>query len=448
MVKKIGFGLSFFLSIVFVSLHSYESIYLILAFIILAVELGRNKINWDYLSVINYTYILLYCIVPMFMYRFPEELHYYIDLNNRNILVSSLYVYLGYFFILCGYFITFNKSLRQDFIIKDKILFKLSLLFFTIGLISFSLYASSYGGFQIIIENADRIRSGWFTTSSPFVFFKLPSAMLTLSFWIAVSLLFNNKANEYTRLFLLFLVATTFTIALARAFATAGRSEILYLISPVILGWYLWRNKKPSAVTVIGLSVSFVFFLLNGDQIIRRLNGSESFIEQNRESGTAFFDFLREFSHPYASLNSMIISVPHPLSPGLFSDLILSVVQLVPERLLGINLPFGVSGYNTYQLTGVFKETIPPGLLGFLFYSLPFAGVILGSFLFGHLVRRLELYLTKFKDTHPIYTLLYVAFGITIFGFMMGGDPKVYLNLYLWSLIIGALIIIFFTKKK
>jgi oligosaccharide repeat unit polymerase len=233
-------------------------------------------------------------------------------------------------------------------------------------------------------------------------------------------------------------------LGLIQALSTAGRSQVLFLLLPIFLGYYKWKNNRVPFVVML-LLIGFVFtFIIYGDIIFMSFRNETGNLGNNIDY---IWSFLKEFIHPIGSLMMWMNKVENGSGFGYFRDIYLSILNFLPERALGISLPNTVSYYNTYELTGIAKAIIPPGLIGFFYYSFGVVGVVIGSIAFGLVFGVLNHIFLKLNNKNPIFTILYVAYAMSIVGLMMGGDPTVYMNLNFWNLFIGFFLCLLISKR-
>jgi hypothetical protein len=423
-------------SIYLATYYPHAGLYGLMGAIALFVECFRKKDTaFDYLTIINVLFIWMYSIIPILMITYPHENEWFVEFTPDDYLVPFFIVLISYLFIVLGYTIAKGNALEIE--VKQMTntqLKQVMMPLFIVGFLSMMAYGSIYGGIVNVLQNADRIRSGFGRSSSPLVFFRQPAAFLFPVCWMAFGMML--KPDKYKSKWVRGLYFAFFLLmAIVQALTTAGRSQLIFLIMPLIIGYYKWKGTRPKLWIVAligGLGVTFVLF---GNNIFSGMRGEKSAKSvASGEGANPLWSLTREFLHPIGSLIELVKQMPGSMDPGWFSDAITAVLQLVPERLLGISVPEGVSSFNTMMLTGVFKATIPPGLVGFFFYSCMWAGIPLGALAFGYFHGRLDSFMHSASKVHPMFSVFYAGLVITVVGFMMGGDPRVYINLYLWGL--------------
>lgn len=428
--------------------HPVASLYAVMGLVVLAVELLREKKGWDLLTVINVLYIWLYSIVPMVLITVPEDIGFFVDFSQEDFLVPFLMVMATYVCIVFG-FLTAKNSPR-GIVIEGIEHRKLSWLFWfllIVGIASLLGFGAVYGGIDNLIKNADRIRSGFLKASSPLVFLRSPSAFIFSAVWIGVAMLikperFHNKVWRYSAGIVLV------ALGILEALSTAGRSQLLFLFLPMIVGYFKWTGKRPNIGALLLIGVLGITIVVFGSQIFAAMHGEKSAKSKLDEDAGVFTAFTKEFVHPIGSLPVLLDAMPHKVEPNFFFDVLVGVLQVAPEKLLGFALPGTVAAYNTELLLGIFTPTVPPGLVGFFYYSALWAGIPIGGFLFGYLHGWLDRFIGSAVHLHPIFGIYYASITITIVGFMMGGDTRVYVNLYLYGLWIGCIGCVFLAAKK
>jgi oligosaccharide repeat unit polymerase len=429
----------------------YAALFSIVGIVVLAVELMREKKGWDLLTVINVMFIWLYSIVPILMIIAPEETGFFLPIDPRDYRIPFCIVMVSYACILLGFYAAKgSKGSKPAIEIQGIEHRKLILLFFFLlifGIASLVGFGAVYGGVDKLIQNADRIRSGFLKSSSPLVFLRSPSTFLFSAVWIGIAMLIKPE-RFHSKIWRIGAGILLVLLGILEALSTAGRSQLLFLFLPMIVGYYKWTGKRPSIGVLLLIGVLGVTIVVFGAQIFAAMHGEKSAKSKLGEDTGVFYAFTKEFVHPAGSLVVLVQEMPTTVKPNFFLDVPIGILQVAPEKLLGFALPATAAAYNTQLLLGVFTPTVPPGLVGFFYYSGMWAGVPIGGFLFGYLHGWLDRLLGDASRVHPIFGFYYASITITIVGFMMGGDTRVYINLYLYSLWIGCIGCVALAVKK
>ncbi|MDX9795641.1 MAG: hypothetical protein RBT24_02315, partial [Arcobacteraceae bacterium] len=84
--------------------------------------------------------------------------------------------------------------------------------------------------------------------------------------------------------------------------------------------------------------------------------------------------------------------------------------------------------------------SIPPGIVASFYYSLGNIGVILGMFLFGYYGRKINNKLLALAKVDAIYYVPFTFLAFTYGGFIINGDPNIYIYHIIWPIFFYFLI--------
>ncbi len=440
-------------------------IYLLLTLIIILVEFNRKKyFTYDFLIAFNFFFLISYAITPMILAAAEDPSIYF-----ANDLTKGVYYYgdektpflilFSYLIFLAGYYNTYFRKKLPVFIVKpsfdEKDFIKISPILVAILLFFMVVYIMQFGGIRETIMAAEAYRSDEYEPPKfGFVqrFFPANIVLLYYSFFKA----FLDEENKEYKLPYLILFAFSFAYFLFVFVLYNSRGYLittlggLYIITSMVKKRYYFTQVL--LLSLIGIAVIKI-----GDPLFYAIpelvdNGWESFVtafwdlvkEEEEEGGFALF--ISNFTHPIISLDlSLQVAGSEEVPFRYFSDFIIAILSLLPDKLVGFKDPLSVSNINTILNIGELKGTVLVGILGFFAYSLGVIGVIVGMFFYGVLGGYLsKFFYENYKINKTIVVFAY--FFIFYYGyFVFRGDPKITLGeVFILIFIMG--VIIFFSE--
>ena len=108
-------------------------------------------------------------------------------------------------------------------------------------------------------------------------------------------------------------------------------------------------------------------------------------------------------------------------------------------------MPPTISTINTEILSGKSIASSPPGLLGSFVYSMGGAGLFCGMFLYGLGGKLLQNTLISWYRTFPGSVVYFYFLSVSLGGYVINGDPKVYIFSN-FALILSIVLIFFYQK--
>lgn len=292
------------------------------------------------------------------------------------------------------------------------------------SILSFIIYSNIYGGPISLFKNADIIRAGY-VGNNPYVFFRQFLPFSTIGAWIFISSVIQSELGFFKKCLIVLLVTL---IPLSLSVVTFGRLDVLFVFIPVILFPYLLFRKSPSILSIGLFSTVGILWLMFGGILFENIAYGKNYFSIDRFN--VFSRFIREFIHPHDSIFVATNLSGKEIPLRMFSDFFLGVASLLPDRLVPLELSETISFYNTYNLTGIFKSIVPPGVFGFFYYCLKFPGVVLLSFVLGIIIAKIENLLKYYCQIDSVFYLIKVGFLISLLHYIMAGDPRVYLQTY------------------
>ncbi len=437
-------------------------VYLILILIIFIVELNRKKyFTYDFMISFNFFFLISYALTPLILASAEDPSVYF-----ANDLTKGVYYYgdgktpflilFSYLIFLAGYYNSYFRKTLPVFIIKPKFqessFIKISPFLVAILLFFMVVYVMQFGGVRETIMAAEAYRSDEYEPPKfGFVqrFFPANIVLLYYSFFKA----FLDEENEKykTPYIILFLFSFAYFLFVFVLYNSRG-----YLIT-TLGGLYIIMSmvkRRYYFVQVLLLSIIAVAVIEIGDPLFYAIpelidNGWESFVtafldlvkEGEREGGFALF--ISNFTHPIISLDlSLKVAGSEEVPFRYFSDFVIAVLSLLPDKLVGFKDPLSVSNINTILNIGELKGTVLVGILGFFAYSLGVAGIVIGMFFYGVLGGYLsKFFYENYKENKTVIVFAY--FFIFYYGyFVFRGDPKITLGeVFILIFIIGVILL-------
>ena len=210
---------------------------------------------------------------------------------------------------------------------------------------------------------------------------------------------------------------------------TAGRGSIIMLLLVLYLTLAIYKRRFYLPFLLLIGTFAFIFILV-GKPFFHSLYRGEPLVPvislfRDFDYATAYRGLWREFVHPFISLEAALATTGK-FTPRVFLDWIYALFHLIPERLFPVQVPETIAYLNTEMVIGIRESVVPPGLLGFFWYSALLPGIILGGTVFGAIGRWLDTVLGK-NRRDPLGLGLYILAAVIWGGFTTNGDPRVLL---------------------
>lgn len=420
------------------------TISLILFGIIISIEAFRKKTRCyiDFLFPVNIMIIILFCLIPSYLLLVHHnDIYagsYWIfknSLNDTVFFLASLVSLLGYLAIIFGYFIkdiihkgsgvnrynsdTFELA-KNDVVIKDKYLLIAGITLGIVGSLSLFVYAYSIGGIGIMIEYAGAFRGSDPPVVSKVAFLKKVAPLVIVSSYFFFALIQSAQTNIMRHLSRLLFVIMFF-LSLLILFHQSGRLQLLayFLVFPIAM---MIRKDRLNLKIVLSGAILFIIISLLGKHLFHFFINPESVSDKvevlSDNPLTALNYLFLEFVFPYVTLANTIEIVPTEVMYRWFSDIPISMVYLLPQRLLEIkDLPPTVTMINAESL----NAPVPVDLISFGYFSMGLPGVLIVCFVYGLLMRIFDRLLPAKSD--PIFVIFRTAW-IMFFAYnVMYGNP-------------------------
>lgn len=351
---------------------------------------------------------------------------------------------IGYLVFHFGYRIKQKKG-KTHKVTNDQRILLTSVIFSLVSIVSLFFWASGYGGVSDLVINANQIRAGRLISKNSYTFFKHFVPLSLFASWMLFNMLirkeFKNKYKKFLGAILLLCDVVLSTVYIQ---ANDGRLLLAVFILLFFLIYLKYQYEiKEAHTTSMMLRVGIillvaVFILFNADTILSIMRdettvGFESFEIIQKIAGE--FSFLlsgtQRALYQYTSVDFKMM-IGNDVINGLFAWLPTSAKPIILED---------VWDYNTGLLwTGRYGQS-PTSIVAQSVYDLGIAGIIVIPFLYGMLIKRIEIILENrkgiiFYDTVYLVLGFYLCKGIPYFSIynIMINTFFVFIAIFIYSI--------------
>lgn len=438
-----------------ISSFNLSILYILFGILIVLVEFLRKRERiFDFLTLANGYFMLVYIITPLYFLLTLES--HYGSIYNSKVFFTSFFAYslmvLGWRIHGSSYKIQSYNLSTQNKIHFDLKIYRI--LFFTlIGMSILTLvYFFGLGGLQKALSSGALMRYAFEETQiGNFSYLARVVAMVPLigGFYFYF-ILEPPKFKNLNNIKILFFISII--VSLLRILVGASRGAFLNLFLMQLLIYLKIRNTINVRATVV-MSLLIVIFVMYGKQVFfataTMISGgdfSEAFSYMSYTRGTSDKAgvelILREYQHVIHSLNAAFTNAGVNISYTYFNDWFWSVLRVIPQKItqIFIDRPDTISFINTGILINRLETSIPPGIVASFYYSLGNFGVILGMFLYGYYGRKLNNNLLALSKVDAIYYVPFTFLAFVYGGFIVNGDPNIYIYHIIWPVFFYVLI--------
>ena len=358
----------------------------------------RRGFQFDFLSAFSASYVLLYVFVPIALLLSPGALTYALGTNwsehfflyERILPWAAVGVLLFYLSFLSGVALFGRIDVVPRFILRRAIcveplrLHRSAIAFLSLGICFFFIYAASVGGPVSALIQAQLIRSGLVQEAGPAAFVK---HFMRIAFFAAFIFLANKPPHgAFCRFRQFSWVSIALIASTMIAWLYASRALFLVLIGTMIITRYAVRPESATKAMIIRL-VAFAAFALFVIAFMRPLLLLLAGREVDLTTASMFFEL---YSRLIQGLSSAFISYQVAISEVALSGvsagqgLLLTIIDLIPKRLLGVDYLQTVNRANTEMFgfgTDERLYTITAGMLGYFIHEFHWFGTVLGGFI-------------------------------------------------------------------
>lgn len=442
--------------------------YFVLFIFIIIFELLRKKQRqFDYLTFFN-IYFIGYYIYPAFMMNanfldYTSRYYRYLG-NTQGTFKACALILLSYIIIVLSYLFTRTKNNKNiDFYANDNkkeysylkqnlLIKKINIFLVVIGIISFVIYGSMFGGVKQLLLYAGNIRGGLISAggdgSLEFIR-RFTVALMYPSYFLFNKYLVTKK--DKTKLMISFVLAGVWLVS------NAGRGAVLQYILILYLTYLLAKNKKINlrkfillfAVIFIGINYlrpifMSLMYLQDGFNVFwdefLKISSTGRYVVGGMKD--VLYNLAYYLEHKYTSLEISIMAVDSGWhNMNFFYEIIIAIVSIIPSKFIFFSKPDSIIFYNTLYITGNYESLIPPGYIALGYYSFSLVGVIIFSWLFGVIGKKLNDYFSGIKFYSA--DILYVSVMFIWLDIFVAGELRQTLQRFFVLIIV----LIYFTFK-
>jgi oligosaccharide repeat unit polymerase len=394
----------------------YSIVGLVVLVITIANYLRNRKLSG--ILIVRIMYLIIYSIVPIstltainngtLAYKMRA-----LDLTENGLnelLLMSVFSFIGYLSLEMGYkanikFVIHRKStiysaaqnnFNRDY--SSKRLNSAAIIMSIISIVALFMWSASFGGIAGVMQFGRTIRSGYtvenISNSMGFMKHFVPFGLFASIIFLALYRT-EKRAIFFIEFLIMFIVSVIYSVA------NDGRAPfMMYLVSILILWWMTAKKRYTQRNKVWMIIIVIIAFLLitNMDNILSFLR-TGTYGTQQTDSG--IFTFLAdEFSFTVRNAQSSQEALKDGETFRLLKDIVAAIFSLLPSRFT----PEGVVKLqiiNTQYWMGNFTYYggKPTDLMAASLYELWYLGIIIWPFIYGLVVKKLDTYFEKSRDT-------------------------------------------------
>lgn len=352
-------------------------------------------------------YLFAYALIPLIIhikyskYGTLYPMNIYLDYSESGIdalYISCLLSFIGYIFLTLGYLdnhkLKFgnNKTNVKKLENNDENILRSSVIITaTIGVISLYVWSKAYGGVNKLILEANAVRGGFSEVYNPFAFFKrFASILLISSYGFFVLIVQTKKKKLIDILFWILTLVLSFMFLLASdGRMTAGFYFIGYLVIYVQCKSRLINQKlkfKDIIRIIIFLSIT-ILIMMKMDDLTYYIRNGVRYSKISRDESSLINGLIYELSFVEKSSQVAILNA-RKIGLQLLDDIGYGLTTWIPSRWLSSSFA-RLWSVNT-ELANVASGELPCGIVTQGFYDLRISGVIIFTFLYGKLIKKVD----------------------------------------------------------
>ena len=297
--------------------------------------------------------------------------------------------------------------------------FTIATICLIIGSICLYLWTLNEGNVFNFIVKANWYRGDYSNAmNNTYAMLKVPSRILELSTFLFFFYFIQNN----TKFKFLYLVGyiISFSSATLYLLCTDGRLDIALFLGMQVIGFVLYRNKKVNIsknkiYTIVIIALLALFLISQLDDITYYIRyGNKNLIETS-ESENFYITLMNEFGYIYeAGQMSIKTNIFDSGKWMLIDDIVRGFFSCFPSKFTPDEFE-RVWRWNTYLCTGSrLSATIPCDIISESIYDLSVLGPFVIPFLFGTIVRQVEVYFSDVKS-RPFYRACYIFLALAFF---------------------------------
>lgn len=397
-------------------IFSYIIIGIVVGIVTISTYLKQKKITG--IVIVRIMYFIIYSIVPISTLLAASQgtLAYKLrslDLSENGIIelqTMAVFSFFGYIALEMGYRTRFRLKLSPTnyrtnaghiYISRDftpRRLHSAAIVMSVISIISLLLWASTLGGVIGLLQNGRMVRSGYSVEGATN---SLGFMKMFVPFGLFASIVFLGLYRTEKKGLYFFEFVIMFFVSVFYSVANDGRAPfMMYLVSILVL----WRMtgkeewKKRSRIGLIIVVIIAYVLIANMDNILELLR-TGTYGSSETDSGVISF-LADEFSFTVRNAQSSQEALKDGETFRIFKDIIGAIFSLVPSRfrpdwvvrLEKVNTQYWVGSYTYYGGK-------PTDIMAASLYELWYFGVIIWPFIYGVVVRKLDNYFAKSRET-------------------------------------------------
>lgn len=386
----------------------------------------------DFLTLINFIFILAYGIAPMFLYFFEEYTTWdtirRTDINESVFFLGGLTALLFYVVTVLTYYLSAKlrfihrvKSRSTDIYkqINNKQFAIVALILYFVGGLSLVVYMRIVGGFSEFLRVGVILRDHGDFIQHPLMFLKNLTPLLCVATYMFYAFI-RDSGGVNKMINIVFFITSLIGGGLS-IFHSSGRMQVFIYLITIPLAIIVHKNKIKLRTVVVSISL-FLFLIIFGNQLLN-LNTQQSF-SIDRSNMEIAGQVIQEFSFPYTNIGNVIKIFPNQENFRLgVMDVLSAAVQPIPSRIIDFDFMHRdtASDFNTSLYNKITGE-IPVDIVTFGYMSFGLAGVVILAVLFGVFAKLIESLF--FYTESMIASIFYISWMVLIGFRIMYGDPE------------------------
>lgn len=421
-------------------------VFLLVSVLIAVHEATRaRRATFDFLFFFNVSFLIYFGLAPLHLLMGGESFaglpniyqdYFRGDRESESLLLKSAAIIVAvYGMVLFGFFGLASRTgvhLRLETIERRRVLAAISICG-AVGAISLVLYVAQFPEWSSPFLKAAQIRSGAERTDGSLLFLRNVSPLLATAAVLVFAIWLDRTRGVGSYRLNTLLAVLILLGALAVLTQGSRRAWLIYALEFYLVAAN-YRGRTYAAwgavLVVIGLALIIMGDLLalalaTGGRTLANFDLASPF----GNAGVLYAAVWRDFTLPY--LETLAVIDRFEGLPRLFTDLPYAFLQLIPERILPLELPQPLSAETTLLITGIPVSAIaevPPALIGFFWISGYLPGVVIGSLLFGLVGRKAETFLLDGARRQAVVMVLFTWCGFAWAYFMREGVPYMLLT--------------------
>lgn len=402
--------------------------FFLICFLQQILDIRRNK-TVQISNIFGFMFSITYGILPA-IYVLSYFLHgkTYVRIRYSTERLNDLWIWLllaivGYFVFRVSYKLKWRnekqpiEDIQQEkkYDIDDFMRLQITcIVCLAIGLVSLYLWGRAYGGVLGRIKVANLIRSGILKINNPFDILKHSSRLL---FFVSYSSLLLLK-RRYRKILNICILAISGVFSVLFLFACDGRMGmatyfvILLLIATDIFGGKTKIGKKLIVFTIVGIVALLIVMEMDG--ITYYIRHGETLVD----NGSTKDGLLSEFGYILMSGQNAVHLWETEGTPFLiFQDLFSGLFSWLPHALKPADFVI-IWDFNTAlcESAETLNAQIPTDYVSTTLYDLGILGVFIFGFVFGRIIRAVDI--ARKKNKNLFYEVFYYSFALIILRYV------------------------------